>query len=114
MPLRLPREDGPLQEAVEKLNFEWFASLVGFSASLAVSELKSKVGVIDHGRLEVPGGVIHGGIQTRMIGILGLKAAIRLGFLRFSFEAIDTSGDITPVCILYKVKYFFDQLNVGL
>lgn len=63
--------------------------------------------MIDHGRLEVPG-VIHGGIQTRMIGILGLKAvAIRLGFLRFSFEAIDTSGDITPVCILYKVKYFF-------
>ena len=106
MPLRLPREDGPLQEAVEKLNFEWFASLVGLSASLAVSLLKTKVGVIDHGRLEVPG-VIHGGIQTRMIGILGLKAvAIRLGFLRFLFEAIDTSGDITPVCILYKVKYF--------
>ena len=80
---------------------------MGFYASLAVSELKSKVGVIDHGRLEVPG-VIHGGIQTSMIRILGLKAvAIRLGFLWFSFEAIDTSGDITPVCILYKVKYFF-------
>ncbi len=26
LPLRLPREDGPLQEAVEKLNFEWSAS----------------------------------------------------------------------------------------
>lgn len=61
--------------------------------------------MIDHGRLEVPG-VIHGGIQTRMIGILGLKAvAIPLRFL--SFEEIGTSGDITPVCNLYKVKYFF-------